>query len=114
MSPPLCVAAYAVLRDVETQPYRGLQVWLRAAICGLVYAILWAAFAYVRVGPFGGGSIEMPMWFVIIPPFLVVGGIAGKFSFDLETANGFFHYAFYVGVTVFLGLIAGVSGAIWS
>ena len=111
--PPLCIAAYAFLHDDELQPYRGAEVCLRAAICGLVYAILWAAFAYVRVGPFGGEAIAMPMWFVIIAPFLVAGGMAGKFSFDLETANGFFHYAFYVAVTLLLGVIAGVSGAIW-
>lgn len=112
--PPLCVAAYAFLHDDELQPFRGLQVWLRAAICGAVYAILWAAFAYVRVGLFGGETIAMPMWFVIIPPFLVLGGMAGKFAFDLETANGFFHYTFYAAVTLLLGLIAGVSSAIWS
>jgi hypothetical protein len=111
--PLLCIAAYTFLRDEELQPHRGAQLWLRAAICGLVYAILWAAFAYVRVGPFAG-PIAMPIWFVIVPPFVVVGGLAGKFAFDLDTANGFCHYAFYVAATFVLGLIAGVSSAIWS
>jgi hypothetical protein len=54
------------------------------------------------------------MWLFIAPPFFLIGGMAGKFSFDLETANGFFHYAFYVAVTIVLGLVAGVSGAIWA
>ncbi len=114
VAPPLCVAGYAFLRDAELQPFRGGPLWLRAGICGAVYAILWGAFAYVRAGVFGGEAIAMPMWFVIVPPFMVVGAVAGKFSFDLETANGFFHYVFYVATTLVLGLIAGVSSAIWS
>ena len=113
VGPPLCVAAYTFLRDAELQPYRGVQLWLRAAACGLVYAVLWALFAYVRVGVYGAEPIPMPMWFVIVPPFLVGGGVAGKLAFDLETASGFFHYAFYVSATFLLGLIAGASAAIW-
>jgi hypothetical protein len=111
VAPPTCVAAYAFLRDAELQPYRGAQLWLRAAICGLVYALLWAAFAYVK-GTIG--HIDLPYWLLVAPPFLIIGGMAGKFSFDLETANGFLHYAFYVAVTALLGMIAGASGAIWS
>ena len=114
IAPPLAVAAYAVLRDVELEPYRGKELYIRAAICGLIYALLWAGFAYVRGVLFKDTPIELFMWLLIAPPFFVIGGMAGKFSFDLETANGFFHYAFYVAVTILLGLIAGVSGAIWT
>ncbi len=80
----------------------------------MVYVLLWGVFAYIRGVLFKDTPIELFMWLFIAPPFFVVGGMAGKFSFDLETANGFFHYAFYVAVTVVLGLIAGVSGAIWA
>ena len=111
IAPPLAVAAYTVLRDVELGPYRGKELYIRAAICGLVYAILWAGFAYVKHVL---GEIDLPYWLLLAPPFFVIGGMAGKFSFDLETASGFFHYAFYVAVTIVLGLIAGVSGAIWT
>jgi hypothetical protein len=111
IAPPLAVAAYTVLRDVELEPYRGQELYIRAAICGLIYALLWAGFAYVKHVL---GQIDLPYWLLVAPPFVIVGGMAGKFSFDLETANGFFHYAFYVAVTVLLGLIAGVSGAIWA
>ncbi len=114
IAPPLAAAAYAVLRDIEMEPFRGQQLYIRAAICGLVYAILWAVFAYIRGVVFKDTAIELYMWLFIIPPFFIVGGMAGKFSFDLETANGFFHYAFYVAVSIVLGLIAGVGGAIWT
>jgi hypothetical protein len=113
VAPPAAVIAYAFLREDELEPYRGLPLWIRATICGAVYALLWGGFAYVRVSLFGGDTIPTPMWLVIVPPFFIVGGMAGKFSLDLETANGFFHYAFYVVVTFLLGLIAGVSSAIW-
>jgi hypothetical protein len=114
IAPVLAVAAYLVLRDVELEPYRGKELYIRAGICGMVYALLWGVFAYVRGVLFKDTPIELFMWLFIAPPFFVVGGMAGKFSFDLETANGFFHYAFYVAVTILLGLIAGVSSGIWA
>ena len=55
------------------------------------------------------GNIDLPYWFLVAPPFLIVGAMAGKFSFDLETTNGFFHYAFYVAVTMILGAIADLG-----
>ncbi len=48
VSPPLAVAAYTFLRDDELEAYRGMQLYIRAAVCGLVYIILWAVFAYVK------------------------------------------------------------------
>jgi hypothetical protein len=114
IAPPLAAAAYAFLRDDELEPYRGTQLWIRAGICGLIYALLWGVFAYIRGVIFKDTPIELFMWLFIVPPFFVIGGMAGKFSLDLETANGFFHYAFYVVVTILLALIAGMSGAIWA
>ncbi len=113
MAPPLVVAAYGFLRDDELEPYRGRQLYIRAAICGIIYALLWGLFAYVRGYALKDTPIDLPYWFLLAPPFLIVGGMAGKFSLDLETANGFFHYAFFLAVTFVLGLIAGVSQAIW-
>jgi hypothetical protein len=109
VSPLLVVAAYTFLRDDELEGYRGKELYVRAAVCGLVYMILWAVFAYVKVTM---GTIDLPMWLLVAPPFLIVGGMAGKFSLDLETANGFFHYAFYAAATMILGAIAGM-GWVW-
>ena len=105
VSPPLAVAAYSFLRDDELEAYQGMQLYIRAAVCALVYMILWAVFAYVNatIPPFGP-----PYWFALATPLLCVGAAAGKFSLDLETANGFFHYVFYVAATMLLGLIANV------
>lgn len=113
VSPPLAVAAYTFLRDDELEPYRGKQLYIRAAVCAVVYMILWVLFAYVKA-PLAdpvSGTIPLPSWLLIAPPFFIVGTMAGKFSFDLETTNGFFHYAFYVAVTMILGVIAGMPWA---
>jgi hypothetical protein len=108
VSPPLAVAAYTFLRDDELEAYRGKQLYIRAAVCAVVYTVLWAVFVYVKatIVPF-----ELPYWIAVAPPFLCVGAAAGKFSFDLETANGFFHYAFYLAVTMILGAIANLGWA---
>jgi hypothetical protein len=114
VSPALAVAAYTFLRDEELEAYRGLQLLIRAALCAVVYMILWAVFAYVKstLADPVSGTIPPILWVVVAPPFLIVGAMAGKFSFDLETANGFFHYAFYLGVTMLLVWIAGF-GWVW-
>ena len=33
VSPPLAVAAYTFLRDDELEAYRGMQLYIRAAVC---------------------------------------------------------------------------------
>ena len=40
----LCIAAYSFLRDQELEAYTGKSLYLRAALCGLAYALLWAAY----------------------------------------------------------------------
>ncbi len=113
VSPLLAVTAYTFLRDDELAAYRGMQLYIRAAVCAVVYIILWAVFAYVKTtlaDPISG-TIQLPYWLLIAPPFLIVGTAAGKFSFDLETTNGFFHYAFYLAVTMILGALAGLGWA---
>ena len=107
VSPLLAVAAYTFLRDDELEPYRSLQLYIRAAVCAVVYMVLWAVFVYVKGAMHS--QIELPYWFLVAPPFLIVGAAAGKFSFDLETANGFFHYAFYLAATMLLAAIASLG-----
>jgi hypothetical protein len=106
-SPLLAIAAYSFLRDDELEPYRGMQLYLRAGAAGLTYMILWGAFVYVKLQL--GEALTPTMWVVIVPPFLFIGGLAGKLALDLESTNAFFHYAFYVAATMLLGLIAGLK-----
>jgi len=108
ISPVLVVAAYAFLRDDELEPYRGLPLVIRSAACAAAYVVLWALFAYVRavVGPG-----EIYSWIVIAAPFVVAGSLAAWLSLDLDPTNGFFHYAFYLLVTIVLAWVGGLGWA---
>jgi hypothetical protein len=109
ISPPLCVAAYTFLREAELEPHRGKMLYLRAAICSTVYILLWALFAYLK---FAFPPVDIWQWAFIAPPILGMGTLAGWLAFDLDPANGFFHYAFYASVTSLLGWVGGL-GWIW-
>jgi len=107
IAPPSIVGAYSFLRDDELEAYRGKDLYLRTAICSLVYVGLWAVFAYV-VGR-GALSGELWNWFFVTPPFFVIGALAALACLDLDFGSGFLHYAFYVLLSLLLGWAAGLS-----
>jgi hypothetical protein len=111
ISPLLVIAAYTFLRDDELEPYRGRGLYIRAAACALGYVILWGMFNYV-VGNQIFPTDELWSWIIIAPAFLIIGGLAAMAALDLEFGNAFFHYAFYVLVTIMLRWVAG-AGWIW-
>jgi hypothetical protein len=110
VSPPLAWAAYGILRDQESEPFRGREVMLRALICGAVYALLWASFGYTS-----GYVIadQMYSWIIAAVPFIAIGGLVSLATFDLDFPNGCLHYAFYLVVTILLRWLAGM-GWIWN
>lgn len=109
VSPPLVIAGYSFLRGEEDlDPYRGMALYRRAGICSLAYMVLWGVYAYVA-GQFLTG--ELWQWLFVVPPFLVVGGLAALASLDLDFGSGFFHYCFYLFVTVLLRWLAGMGWA---
>jgi hypothetical protein len=111
ISPLVVFAAYTFLRDDELEPYRGAALYIRCGLCALGYAVLWGVFSYLT-------AIEMLRpgdlfsWALAIPAFLTVGGLAALASLDLDFGSAFFHYAFYLLVTILLQGIAGM-GWIW-
>ena len=108
VSPLFVSAAYWFLRNEDLEPYRGVSLYLRTAICGSVYAALWGVFSYVA-GMVLSPEPELWEWFFIAPPLLAVGGVVSLASLDLDYGNGFFHYVFYVLITAALGWIAGMG-----
>ena len=103
VAPPLILAGYTFLRDEELEPHRGQSLWIRVGICSLIYTLLWGAYLLVPEGAFENGW----NWLFIAPPFLIAGATAAFACFDLEFTNGFFHYAFYLLVTLLLRSLAG-------
>lgn len=110
VSPPLVLAAYAVLRDDELEPYRGTALYVRAAACSLAYAALWGVFAFLFQGWLTG---ELWQWIVVVPVMAMLGGGAALASLDLQLGDAVFHYGFYLIVTVLLRWAAGM-GWVWN
>lgn len=109
VSIPLAAGCYQILRNDELEPYRGTEQWIRAAICGVVYAGLWAGFAFLPATLFTNNW----NWLFLPVPFLLVGWATAYFTFDLSAENGFFHYAFYLLITMVLRALIGLP-ALWN
>ena len=109
VSPPMVIGAYSFLRNDELEPYRGKSLYLRAGVCSLAYIALWGVFGYVAGRALTG---DLWNWIYVAPPFLIVGSLCAFACFDLEFGNGFFHYAFFVLLTMLLRWVAGM-GWLW-
>jgi len=111
VSPPLTIGGYQFLyNSEELQPYRGKTLWIRSGICSLVYILLWGIFGYLADQFLTG---EIWEWLILTAPILAAGGFVGLICFDFDYPTGFFHYSFYVIVTILLRALAGL-GWIWS
>ncbi len=104
VSLPLTIAAYAVLRDDELEPYRGRALYSRAAICGAGYALLWGVFAFLT--SYGYVTGEIWNWIVVVPALMAAGGLIALAALDLEYGSGVFHYGFYLVATALLARLA--------
>jgi hypothetical protein len=104
VSPPLALGGYWFLRDDELEPYRGRALSLRAGICALVYAALWGGYLLLPTD----ATADAWSWIYLGPPFFLVGAGIAYLTLDLEIGNAFFHYCFYVLVTMLLGYTAGL------
>jgi hypothetical protein len=105
VSIPIVAAGYSFLRNDELAPYRGRALLLRSAICALIYAGMWLAFSFVPPDM----TRSTVNWFFLAPPFAIVGAVTALATLDLDFGSGFFHYAFYVVVTLALGHLAGLA-----
>lgn len=102
ISPALTMGGYWFLRDDELEPYRGRSLWLRAGLCAAVYIALWGGYLLLPADAAGTAW----SWIYLAPPFFLVGAGVAYATLDLEIENAFFHYCFYVLVTLSLGFVA--------
>jgi hypothetical protein len=105
VSVPLTVAGYAFLRNDELEPHRGRWLWVRAAICGLGFSLLWLGFSFIPV------DLRSSTWsyFMIAPVFLSIGAGIAFGCYDLDFGNGFLLCCFYTAATLALGWLAGLE-----
>lgn len=113
LGPPLAWAGYLFLRDPELEGYEGVELVIRATVCGLVYALLWGLYLFVGGQLWGADAfakgLEIWQMVALVIPLLALGTGAAYVAFDLEPGSGFFHCAMYLAVTVVLRLVAGMS-----
>lgn len=109
LAPPLVVGGYTFLRDDELEPYRGTSLWVRVAVCSLVYVGLWAAYVWLPAFTLNLYRLEMLHLLLVVPPIFVAGAFAANLALDLEFTNALFHYGLYVLVTVTLALVIGID-----
>lgn len=109
LAPPLVMGGYAFLRDDELEPYRGLSLILRVGICSIVYAALWAVFAWVPSLAFHLDQLEVFHLMFLIPPIMALGAVASLASLDLDFGSALVHYGLYVLVSVILCFIMGIQ-----
>jgi hypothetical protein len=101
---PSVVLGYAAVRNRELEPYRGQPLIMRALICSVVYAGLWAVRGFIPAEQ----TAEMWQWFVIAPLFVTAGALAALACFDLDWGTGAVHFSFYVLFTSLLRWLAGL------
>jgi hypothetical protein len=113
LGPAVAWAGYWVLRDAELEPFRGAALWLRAAICGVVYALIWGILAWaikdylLEFGP--NDTFDSFQLAMVIPGMLALGAFTAHVALDLEVSNAAVHYGFYLLVTVLLRLTLGMT-----
>ena len=110
LAPPLAMAGYAILRDDELEPHRGLTLLKRVIAPSIVYPLLWALywfiFARIDIVP------ELPWLVVVVPLVIAAGTITANASLDLEFGTAALHYGMYLTATVLLRLLMGMN-AFW-
>jgi len=107
ISPPLVIAAYNVLHNDELEPYFGVALYIRSAICALAYMALWGVFLVLASR--GVITGDMWNWIMVAPPFFLIGGLMAQATLDFEFGDGIFHYSFYLLATLLLRWVAGMT-----
>ena len=105
LTPLLVLVGYWFLRESELEPFRGRGLWIRAGICTLIYILCWLVYSQLD----SDWTNELWKWMFLGPIFGFVGASTAVACLELDYAIGFFHFAFYIGVTTLLAMMMGFS-----
>lgn len=111
VTPLLVSVGYVFLRPKEDlAPLSGRPLYIRSAICAVIYVVLWLAFEWTA-GEFV--TEELWTWLFVLPPFFLLGGLVAFGSLDMDFGSGMAHFTLFALVVVLLRGLAGV-GWIWT
>lgn len=107
IAPPICFAAYTLLRDQERGSFGGKELWYRILATAAIYALLWLA---MPVGKYAfSDNYEMGSWVIALVIMLGAGGAAGMLAFDFDYLMGLVHYGLYLGICLLGRFLAGIG-----
>jgi hypothetical protein len=114
LGPPLAYAGYSFLRDDELEAYQGVDLLIRCLACGAVYAGLWGLYWYLGYQIFGSEAyafegLEIFQVGVLLGVMIGIGTGTAVVCFDLDPLTAFFHFALYLGTTIVLRLVMGLT-----
>ena len=107
IAPPIALGAYNILKDVDLESFKGKSLWMRVAICGGIYALLWMAMPlskYAFGDEYGTGT-----WILAAVGMLGGGAAVGMLSLDFDYLTGLLHYGLYLGFCLLGRFIAGIG-----
>jgi phage FluMu protein Com len=107
LAPLVVVAGYSFLRNDEFEPYRGQDLWLRAAACGAAYAFLWGIYAWALY-VLEIEEIATYQLVFVMPALVAAGAFVAFASLDLDYSTGLLHYGLYLIITILLRIVAGL------
>ena len=103
---PFVFGGYSVFRDVDQGAFTGSELWVRTAICGLLYAVSWATMwlaAYMFTG------YDLGTWLTGTLLMFLAGGVFFMYSFEFDYLIGVAHYGVYFAACLFLRWVAGLG-----
>ncbi len=103
---PLSAVGYVILREGEEIDYlEGKDLYLRAAISGGVYAVLWIVFEWIAFFMFSGAIWQ---WLIFVP-FLIIGVLTAHAVFDLDFSRGLLHFLLFFLVMILMRWAIGLD-----
>ncbi len=105
---PIARAGYAFLRDDELEPFSGKELWIRVSIVSVLYASTWAALTWIPVA-LGLETMVAYEALILVGVAIALGTAVAHFGLEIELGSAFIHYCFYLGATVLLRIIMGLS-----
>jgi hypothetical protein len=107
LGPLLAYSGYAFIRDQERGYRAGKELWLRTAICGLIYALTWFL---LFVGWYAfNNSWELGAVLLGMGLMIAVGMTTGVVALELDWTQGLLHYGLFLGCCLLLRWLAGLG-----
>ena len=104
---PLSLAGYSFLRDHELEAYQGRSLWIRCAVCAIVYTFIWGLYSWTPQF-FYIDDLEAIHVAIFLLPLCCAAAIAPFAAFDLDYLFSIIHCVLFLVATAILAKIIGI------